>query len=156
MNSRVIRKSSSVAGESNADGQPRKGSPVWEQYRALKRQHPDTILFFRLGDFYETFADDARLVARDLRITLTSRPVARGERVPMAGVPQHSVDSSLARLLARGYRVALAEQLDTQPERPVRRQKPAVRRAEAVLQPPEPEELPVAAEAPTQLSLPLL
>ena len=156
MKSRVVRKPSSADGESYADSERPKGSPIWQQYQALKRQHPDTILFFRLGDFYETFGDDARLVARELQITLTSRPVARGERVAMAGVPHHSVDSSLARLLARGHRVALAEQLGTQPERPVRRQKPAAGRAEPELHPPEPETvLPSASEVPTQLSLPL-
>src|SRR5581483_11549563 len=80
-------------------------------YLALKKQHPDTILFFRLGDFYETFDEDAKLVASELQITLTSRPMAKGQRVPMAGVPHHSVDNYLARLIARGHKVAMAEQL---------------------------------------------
>jgi DNA mismatch repair protein MutS len=86
-------------------------TPLRRQYLALKKQHPDTILFFRLGDFYETFDEDAKLVARELQITLTSRPMARGERVPMAGVPHHSVDNYIARLIARGHKVAMAEQL---------------------------------------------
>ena len=86
-------------------------TPLRRQYLNLKRQHPDTILFFRLGDFYETFDEDAKLVARELQITLTSRPMARGERVPMAGVPHHAVEHYLARLMAKGYRVAMAEQL---------------------------------------------
>ena len=86
-------------------------TPLRRQYLALKKQHPDTILFFRLGDFYETFDDDAKLVARELQITLTSRPMARGQRVPMAGVPHHSVDNYIARLIARGHKVAMAEQL---------------------------------------------
>jgi len=86
-------------------------TPLRRQYLALKKQHPDTILFFRLGDFYETFDDDAKLVARELQITLTSRPMAKGERVPMAGVPHHAVDNYLARLIARGFKVAMAEQL---------------------------------------------
>jgi DNA mismatch repair protein MutS len=86
-------------------------TPLRRQYLALKKQHPETILFFRLGDFYETFDEDARLVARELQITLTSRPMAKGQRVPMAGVPHHSVDSYIARLIARGYKVAMAEQL---------------------------------------------
>jgi DNA mismatch repair protein MutS len=86
-------------------------SPLRRQYLSLKKQHPDTILFFRLGDFYETFDDDAKLVARELQITLTSRPMAKGQRVPMAGVPHHSVDNYIARLIARGHKVAMAEQL---------------------------------------------
>lgn len=86
-------------------------TPLRRQYLALKRQHPDTILFFRLGDFYETFDEDAKLVARELQITLTSRPMAKGQRVPMAGVPHHSVDNYVARLIAHGHKVAMAEQL---------------------------------------------
>ncbi|MBV9120468.1 MAG: DNA mismatch repair protein MutS [Chloroflexi bacterium] len=86
-------------------------TPLRRQYLALKKQHPDTILFFRLGDFYETFDEDAQLVARELQITLTSRPMAKGQRVPMAGVPHHSVENYLARLIARGHKVAMAEQL---------------------------------------------
>ena len=86
-------------------------TPLRRQYLALKKQHPDTILFFRLGDFYETFDEDAKLVARELQITLTSRPMAKGQRVPMAGVPHHSVDNYVARLIARGHKVAMAEQL---------------------------------------------
>jgi DNA mismatch repair protein MutS len=86
-------------------------TPLRRQYLALKKLHPDTILFFRLGDFYETFDDDAKLVASELQITLTSRPMAKGQRVPMAGVPHHSVENYLARLIARGHKVAMAEQL---------------------------------------------
>src|SRR5579884_3762436 len=86
-------------------------TPLRRQYLALKKQHPDTILFFRLGDFYETFDEDAKLVASELQITLTSRPMAKGQRVPMAGVPHHSVDNYIARLIARGHKVAMAEQL---------------------------------------------
>jgi len=63
----------------------------------LKAQYPDTILFFRLGDFYETFDEDAKLAARELDITLTSRPVAKGVRIPMAGVPHHAVEGYIAR-----------------------------------------------------------
>ncbi|NPA05925.1 MAG: DNA mismatch repair protein MutS [Chloroflexi bacterium] len=86
-------------------------SPIRRQYLELKRQYPDAILFFRLGDFYETFDEDAHIVSRELDITLTSRNVAKGVRVPMAGVPYHAVDGYLARLLAKGYKVALAEQV---------------------------------------------
>ncbi|MEA3397772.1 MAG: DNA mismatch repair protein MutS, partial [Chloroflexota bacterium] len=73
--------------------------------------YPDTILFFRLGDFYETFDEDAELAARELDITLTSRPVAKGVRIPMAGVPHHAVEGYIARLIEKGYRVAIAEQV---------------------------------------------
>src|SRR5919199_5528858 len=90
-------------------------TPMRRQYLALKRQHPDAILLFRLGDFYESFDADAELVSRVLRITLTSREVGKGKRVPLAGVPYHSVESYLARLVAAGYRVAICEQLDPTP-----------------------------------------
>ncbi len=83
------------------------------QYLALKRRYPDAILFFRLGDFYETFDADAQLTARVLHLTLTSREVGKGQRVPMAGVPYHAADAYIARLIAAGYKVAVCEQLDT-------------------------------------------
>lgn len=86
-------------------------TPVRQQYLDLKAQYPDTILFFRLGDFYETFDRDAEIVAQELDIVLTSRPVAKGERIPMAGVPYHAVETYLARLIEKGYRVAIAEQI---------------------------------------------
>ena len=72
-------------------------TPIRKQYLQLKAQYPDTILFFRLGDFYETFDEDAKLAARELDITLTSRPVAKGVRIPMAGVPHHAVEGYIAR-----------------------------------------------------------
>lgn len=86
-------------------------TPVRKQYLDLKHQYPDTILLFRLGDFYETFDADAELAARELDIVLTSRPVGKGQRVPLAGVPHHAVDSYVARLIEKGYRVAIAEQM---------------------------------------------
>jgi DNA mismatch repair protein MutS len=86
-------------------------TPAREQYLALKAQHPDAVLWFRMGDFYELFDDDAQLVARELHLTLTSREFGRGERVPMAGVPHHAAESYLARLVRKGYRVAIAEQV---------------------------------------------
>ena len=92
-------------------------TPVRRQYLELKRQYPDAILFFRLGDFYETFDEDAEIVSRELDLVLTSRNVAKGVRVPMAGVPYHAVDSYLARLIEKGYRVAIAEQIGEQPVR---------------------------------------
>ena len=86
-------------------------TPIRRQYLQLKNQYPDSILFFRLGDFYETFDADAELIARELDIVLTSRPAGKGQRVPLAGVPYHAVDGYIARLIDRGYRVAIAEQL---------------------------------------------
>ncbi len=86
-------------------------TPIRKQYLQLKAQHPDAILFFRLGDFYETFDRDAEIAARELDLVLTSRPVARDARVPMAGVPHHAVEGYIARLIEKGYRVAIAEQV---------------------------------------------
>ncbi len=86
-------------------------SPIRAQYLGIKRQYPDALIFFRLGDFYETFDTDAEVVARELEIALTRREWGRGERSPMAGVPHHAVDGYIARLIAAGYRVAVVEQL---------------------------------------------
>jgi DNA mismatch repair protein MutS len=86
-------------------------TPVRRQYLQIKQQYPDTIVFFRLGDFYETFDADAELIARELDIVLTSRPVGKGQRVPLAGVPYHAADGYIAKLIDRGYRVAVAEQM---------------------------------------------
>jgi DNA mismatch repair protein MutS len=88
-----------------------KVTPVRRQYLQIKRQHPDAIVFFRLGDFYETFDEDAEIASRELDLVLTSRPVAKDVRVPMAGVPHHAVEGYVARLIEKGYRVALAEQV---------------------------------------------
>ena len=87
-------------------------TPVRRQYLDLKARHPGAILFFRLGDFYETFDEDAKLVARELDIALTSKPMGGGLRAPLAGVPVRSVEQHLARLVARGHRVAICEQLE--------------------------------------------
>jgi DNA mismatch repair protein MutS len=90
-------------------------TPVRQQYLDTKRQYPDAILFFRLGDFYETFDEDAEIVSRELDIVLTSRPVGGGMRVPLAGIPYHAVDNYLSRLIEKGYHVAIAEQVGDQP-----------------------------------------
>ena len=87
-----------------------RGSPLKQQYERIKAEFPDGILLFRLGDFYETFGEDAEIVSRDLGIALTSKELGRGYRVPLAGVPTHSLDASLARLLEKGHRVAVCEQ----------------------------------------------
>ncbi len=85
-------------------------TPVMRQYAAAKQQNPDALLFFRLGDFYELFFDDARTAARELQITLTSRD--RERSVPMCGVPFHAAEGHIAKLLRKGYRVALCEQME--------------------------------------------
>jgi DNA mismatch repair protein MutS len=90
-------------------------TPVRQQYLDIKRQHPDTILFFRLGDFYETFDEDAHTVSKVLDIVLTSRNVAKGTRVPMAGIPHHAMENYLGRLIDQGYHVAICEQIGDQP-----------------------------------------
>jgi len=97
----------------NADHhrEPAVSTPIRRQYLDLKERYPDTILFFRLGDFYETFDDDAELVARELHITLTSKPMGKDFRVPLAGVPYHSLDQHVAKLVGRGHRVAICEQM---------------------------------------------
>jgi DNA mismatch repair protein MutS len=90
-------------------------TPIRQQYLEIKRQYPDTILFFRLGDFYETFDHDAEITARELDIVLTSKPVGKGQRVPLAGIPYHAVDNYLARMIEKGYHVAICEQVGDQP-----------------------------------------
>ncbi len=85
-------------------------TPLRRQYLELKARYPGAVLFFRMGDFYETFDSDAELVAKELEITLTSRPIGKGERVPLAGVPYHAVEGYLAKLVRKGYRVAICEQ----------------------------------------------
>lgn len=88
-----------------------RATPVMQQHAAAKRAYPDAIVFFRLGDFYEMFGDDAVLVAKLLDLTLTSRNRGKPDEIPMAGVPHHSAHSYLARLLELGYKVAICEQM---------------------------------------------
>ena len=87
-------------------------TPMLRQYQELKQQHPGTLLFFRLGDFYELFFDDAVTGARELQITLTARHKESGNPIPMCGVPHHSAASYIARLVRKGYRVAICEQTE--------------------------------------------
>lgn len=89
--------------------------PLRKQYLDIKRRYADCILLFRIGDFYESFDDDARILARELDIVLTSKPMGRDLRVPLAGVPHHSLERHLATLIARGHRVAICEQLTDAP-----------------------------------------
>ncbi|HKW20470.1 MAG TPA: DNA mismatch repair protein MutS, partial [Ktedonobacterales bacterium] len=86
-------------------------SPIRQQYLSVKQQHPDAIVFFRMGDFYEMFDGDAELAARELELTLTRRDWGRGERTAMAGVPHHAAQGYIARLVGKGYRVAVCEQV---------------------------------------------
>ena len=90
-------------------------TPLRKQYLAVKRRYPDAIVLFRLGDFYETFDQDAEAAARDLEIVLTHRDFGQGEVTPMAGIPHHALESYLGRLLRAGHRVAICEQL-TEPQ----------------------------------------
>src|SRR5947207_4546231 len=102
-------------------------TPLMRQYHGIKQQVPNTLLLFRVGDFYELFYDDAVTAARELEITLTSREKERGTPIPMAGVPHHSAEGYIARLIQKGYRVAICDQVEDakvakEARRPVRRE----------------------------------
>ena len=85
-------------------------TPARKQYLKIKSDHKDEILLFRMGDFYETFDEDARIISRELEIALTSREMGKGHKVPLAGIPYHALESYLTRLINRGFRVAICEQ----------------------------------------------
>ena len=87
-------------------------SPMMQSYLATKEQYKDCILFYRLGDFYEMFFDDAIVASRDLEITLTGKACGMEETAPMCGIPHHAVEIYLSRLIAKGYKVAICEQLE--------------------------------------------
>ncbi len=90
-----------------------KMTPAMRQYYEAKEKHSDALIFFRMGDFYESFGDDAKVIAKELEITLTSRGRDKdGENMPLAGIPYHSVDSYLPKLIKKGYKVAICEQLE--------------------------------------------
>ena len=96
-------------------------TPMMRQYLEIKKDHPDSILFFRLGDFYEMFADDAKLASRELNLTLTSRDRGKREKaeedqIPMCGVPYHASEGYIAKLIAKGYKVAICEQMENPAE----------------------------------------
>ncbi|MFC2033549.1 DNA mismatch repair protein MutS [Chloroflexota bacterium] len=86
-------------------------TPIRQQYLRIKQKYPQAIVFFRLGDFYETFDEDARIASRELDIVLTAREMGKGNKVPLAGIPYHALDNYLARLINRGYKVAICEQM---------------------------------------------
>src|SRR5437763_6360593 len=85
---------------------------LMREYAAIKKQHPSALLFFRLGDFYELFFDDAVLASRELQITLTSRNKEKGLAVPMCGVPYHAADGYISKLIRRGFKVAICDQME--------------------------------------------
>src|SRR5260221_6570388 len=87
-------------------------TPLMRQYAAVKKDHPTALLFFRLGDFYELFFDDAVVASRELQITLTSRNKEKEIAVPMCGVPYHAAENYLAKLLRKGFKVAICEQME--------------------------------------------
>jgi DNA mismatch repair protein MutS len=87
-------------------------TPLMRQYAAVKKEHPHALLFFRLGDFYELFFEDAVVAARELQITLTSRNKEKGIAIPMCGVPYHSADNYIAKLIRKGFKVAICEQME--------------------------------------------
>ena len=91
-------------------------TPMMRQYMEEKEKHPDSLLFFRLGDFYEMFGPDARTASRELDLALTTRDKDKSksdeERIPMCGVPYHSAEGYIARLIAKGYKVSICEQME--------------------------------------------
>ena len=87
-------------------------TPMMQQYFEIKNQYKDTLLFYRLGDFYEMFFEDAKIASRELELTLTGRDCGEAERAPMCGVPLHSADSYIGKLIEKGYRVAICEQVE--------------------------------------------
>ncbi len=113
----------------NEDQKPLKQpTPIMAQYLEMKKEHPDSLLFFRLGDFYELFYEDAVIAARDLDIVLTKRGKSEGEDIPMCGVPCHAYESYLARLIQKGHKVAICEQLEGPEEAKKRGAKGPLRR----------------------------
>ena len=87
-------------------------SPMMAQYMAIKDEHPNELLFYRLGDFYELFFDDALIASKELELTLTGRVAGLDERAPMCGVPHHAVKTYIEKIVSKGYRVAICEQLE--------------------------------------------
>src|SRR6266481_2571504 len=87
-------------------------TPLMRQYHGIKQRVPNTLLLFRLGDFYELFYEDAVTAARELEITLTARNKEKGQPIPMCGVPYHSAENYIARLIQKGYRVAICDQME--------------------------------------------
>jgi DNA mismatch repair protein MutS len=91
---------------------PEPSTPLMRQYAAVKKEHPTALLFFRLGDFYELFFDDAVVAAKELQITLTSRNKEKGIAIPMCGVPYHAAEGYIGKLIRKGFKVAICEQME--------------------------------------------
>ena len=91
---------------------PVKLTPMFEQYMGIKAEHPDALLFYRMGDFYELFLEDAKVAARELQIALTSRSRDAENPIPMCGVPWHAVEGYVAQLIDKGYHVAICDQTE--------------------------------------------
>src|SRR3569623_501678 len=115
---------------------PEKLSPMLEQYIEIKANNPDSLLFYRMGDFYELFFEDAEVASRALGIVLTKRGKHQGQDIPMCGVPIHRSDEYLHRLIALGHRVAVCEQLEDPAEAKKRGSKSVVKRDVVRLVPP--------------------
>ncbi|MFH0703149.1 MAG: DNA mismatch repair protein MutS [bacterium] len=96
----------------SSDINPEDATPMLRQYLEIKKQYEEVILFYRMGDFYETFLEDALITSKELEITLTGREAGKLGRIPMAGVPQKAIDNYLAKLLEKGYKVAICEQME--------------------------------------------
>src|ERR1700691_2406910 len=109
-------------------GDDQRVTPLMEQYVEIKAAHPDCLLFYRMGDFYELFFDDAEVASRALGIVLTKRGKHRGQDIPMCGVPVHRADEYLHRLIALGHRVAVCEQIEDPAEAKKRGAKSVVQR----------------------------
>ena len=89
-----------------------KYTPMIEQYLEVKEANPDTILFYRIGDFYEMFFEDAKIASRELDLVLTGKNAGKEEKVPMCGIPHHAASSYIQRLIKKGYKVSICEQLE--------------------------------------------
>src|SRR5213592_4306324 len=87
-------------------------TPLMRQYSTIKKEHPSALLFFRLGDFYEMFFEDAVVAAKELQITLTARNKEKGMAVPMCGVPHHAAEGYISKLIRKGFKVAICEQVE--------------------------------------------
>ena len=90
----------------------KKMSPMMTQYLDTKKEYPDALLFYRIGDFYEMFFEDAKTASEALDLVLTGKDCGTEERAPMCGIPYHAADSYVARLVAKGFKVAIAEQME--------------------------------------------
>ena len=90
----------------------KKDTPMVTQYKAIKQNYPDAILFFRLGDFYEMFFDDAILLSHELELTLTGKSAGLEERIPMCGIPYHAASGYIDKLIEKGYKIGICEQLE--------------------------------------------